>query len=174
MFGQEDGNVKLLSMYNLRVGNKVEKGMVISPLESPSGIQSSSSVGRGNGDATYPLIGTTAFSSDGSTVYSGSLVEGYVNNYRTYLESFGINIVSARLITYDEMIALGMTIAEEVYFGDYDWLFLTSYWTETSAGSIAVWSMNASNSEYFWTFPAEYNHSLGVRPVIEIPLSEFE
>jgi hypothetical protein len=90
VFGKENGNVKLLSMYNLRVGNKVtwdsldfaESDSVIETLTNATGIQDSDAKGALMDSTTW--IGTTVFSSINST-YSGSIVEGYVNNYKTYL-----------------------------------------------------------------------------------------
>ena len=65
VFGQEDGNVKLLSMYNLHVGNQFDDDNGTIALSNPTGIQNSKAIGYFNGySPENPIIGTTAFSSD--------------------------------------------------------------------------------------------------------------
>ena len=96
--GTEGDNVKLLSMYNLYVGNSVDADMNVTPLASPTGKQSELARGWVSGDDEW--YGTTSTAS----TYAGSIVEEYVNNYKTILESdYGVDVVEARLITEDEL-----------------------------------------------------------------------
>lgn len=173
VFGKENGNVKLLSMYNLRVGktavwdslelNDYDLGV----LTNQTGIQDSDSKGAVMDSITW--IGTIAFSNTSST-YSGSIVEGYVNNYKTYLTNMGIDISSARLITKSELETLGCS--EDDDCGDApSWVYSTSYWSGTAYSSSQVWRVlsNARFNSNSYSSEGE----VGVRPVIEISESEF-
>ena len=174
VIGQEDENVKLLSMYNLYVGNMVviddNEERHGTPLLNPTGIQDKTAVGGlyENYKPKGLWIGTTAFSDIGPT-YSGSIIEGYVNNYALYLSGLGVHIDEARLISDEELYSFG---CEGLLCSDApEWVYSTTYWT----GSIdnmnclrTVYSDKVfGNAQYYEAF--EY----GVRPVIEIPLSEF-
>ena len=95
--GIEGDNVKLLSMYNLYVGNSVNSDLSVTPLENPTGKQSELAKAWSTDD--FPHIGATKYSNTNST-YAGSIIEGYVNNYKTILESeYGVDVVEARLIS---------------------------------------------------------------------------
>ena len=177
VIGQENGNVKLLSMYNLHVGYVVEgqdsdENLIISTISSPTGKQYKSAIGAKideNEEPVFPWIGTVAFSNTG-TAYLGSIVESYVNNYATYLEDLGINIAEARLISKEELENLGCDFSGETCSNAPSWLYATSYWVEPhdTYSAVAVCNDSTFNS-------AEYSadYILGVRPVIEISLSEF-
>ena len=178
VFGQEDGNVKLLSMYNLHVGNSVDFdsdfNLVVTPLSSPTGIQDEETISEMsvvNGNPTnVPLIGATVFSNLDST-YLGSIVEGYVNNYASYLEGLGVNIKEVRLITKEELEKLGCSGDDHSCSEAPAWVYDTSYWTESVVDSSDVWFVNFDSGFGFCMY--NYDSGLGVRPVIEIPLSEF-
>ena len=109
VIGQENGNVKLLSMYNLYVGGKYESGTWTSYGSEATGIQDSTMLGYVSGQTIRK--GTTMFSNTNywsSTVSSypayvydsNSTLYNYVENYKTYLESQGAEIEEARLIKY--------------------------------------------------------------------------
>ena len=170
VFGQENGNVKLLSMYNLHVGNFVDTESGVRPMTSPTGIQDSTA--KSYVENELPYIGTTAFSNIG-TAYSGSIVEEYVNNYKIYLVNIGADVSAARLITYEELQSFGCSGDAGQCNSDPGWIYSTSYWTgsayDATTGVIGV----LSNSKLV---RGNYrkDRELGVRPVIEIPLSEFE
>ena len=105
--GTDGDNVKLLSMYNLYVGGSYDSSTSTwTPYgEEATGMQDST-MSHLNTNTTI-RNGTTAFSSDekkGTNYndYQGSIVEEYVNNYKRILESkYGVDIVEARLITYE-------------------------------------------------------------------------
>ena len=124
----------------------------------------------------YPRYGTTEFSSDSQkgtnyNDYSGSIVEGYVNNYKTYLEDMGATIDEARLITKDELVVLGCSAGGETCrTSSYAWTYSTSYWLGSAIGSYNVWCVSNSSFDdgrYF------IDYTFGVRPVIKISKSEF-
>ena len=180
VFGQEDGNVKLLSMYNLHVGNSVDEEQNVTPLTSPTGIQDEAAKGY-NWDSVneveiYPFIGTTAFSSDSQkgtnySDYNGSIVEGYVNNYASYLESLGANIEEARLITKEELESLGCSSDDETCSGAFDFVYKTSYWSDSVNDEFCLWFVDTG--KYLSYVGYDDDIFIGVRPVIEISVSEF-
>ena len=170
VYGKENGNVKLLSMYNLRVGNSVDEKRIVTPLINPTGIQDRDAIGYVVGN--YSAIGTTAFSNS-NTEYSGSIVEGYINNYKTYLENMGTNISQARLITKAELETLGCSSGGNSCLSAPNWVYSTSYWSGTGAGDgLRIWYLY--NNGHFGRGKYLDDYDVGVRPVIEIPISEFE
>ena len=171
--GTEGDNIKLLSMYNLYVGNSADFMGNFAPLESPTGKQSE--LARGYVARQTEFYGTTEFSNVDSK-YAGSVVEGYVNNYKTILESdYGISIVAARLISYDELIdSETFACVEYDYCSDkYPWIYLTSYWTGSGSGIYNVWSVSSSGIIDDVDFVYDYPGNCGVRPVIIISKDYF-
>ena len=177
--GTEGDNVKLLSMYNLHVGNQYDGENVVA-LASPTGKQSEIARGWFAGfSAENPIIGATAFSSSfqkgtNYSDYNGSIVEGYVNNYKTILENdYDVDIVEARLITYDELVDSNtFACVEYDYCSDkYSWIYSTTYWSGAAYDTDFVWSVNSDGR-----FLNEYcinDDFIGVRPVIIISKSLF-
>ena len=163
--GTEGNNVKLLSKYNLYVGG-VSDGKNWTPYgEEATGIQDAAMITANN-----IFNGTVAFSNVSSS-YSGSIVEGYVNNYKKYLLNLGVNIEDARLLTNDEIMALGIqqsgTSACE---NAPEFLGNNPFWTSITNG----------NGVYFVACPSFYvpvpystNIIAGVRPVIIISKDYF-
>ena len=142
--GTEGDNVKLLSMYNLYVGGVYNSSWTAYGDEA-TGKQDSTMLGYVSGQSIRN--GTTAFSSPTQkgtnySDYSGSIVEGYVNNYKTILESdYGVDVVEARLITKDEL-----TNSETFACVEYDscpskypWIYSTSYWSGSADNTDSVW-----------------------------------
>ena len=169
--GTEGDNVKLLSMYNLYVGNSVDSDWNVTPLASPTGKQSE--LARGWIDGAAEWYGTTAFSNTDST-YTGSIVEGYVNNYKTILESdYGVDVVEARLITKDELVnTFGCNESEYTCTGSaYPWIYATTYWSGSANDDSGVW--NVSSDGHFGSNDCAYDFGAGVRPVIIISKSNF-
>ena len=102
--GTEGDNVKLLSMYNLHVGSKNigwgDFDYNIISLENPKGIQDPTALGSSD---NYPYIGVVQYATNSQkgtnlSDYNGSIIEGYVNNYKIAIEEFGVDVVEARLI----------------------------------------------------------------------------
>ena len=174
--GTEGDNVKLLSMYNLYVGNSVDSDWNVTPLASPTGKQSE--LARGWVDGADEWYGTTAFSSDiqkgtNYSDYSGSIVEGYVNNYKTILESdYGVDVVEARLISYDELTNSETFACEEYdYCSDkYPWIYSTSFWARSALGPDFIWGLFSGGLIDYGDYDIDIN--FGVRPVIIISKSQ--
>jgi hypothetical protein len=179
--GTEGDNVKLLSMYNLYVGNQCDDDNGVVPLASPTGIQSELAIGWFDGhSAANPKIGTTAFSSSTQigtnySDYSGSIVEGYVNNYKTILEEdYGIDVVEARLITKDELTSEEIGCSADGYTcieSAYPWIYSTSYWSGSADITYGVWRVDSSG--LFVGINCRSDSDFGVRPVIIISKSNF-
>ena len=170
--GTEGDNVKLLSMYNLYVGNSVDSNWNVTPLASPTGKQSELARGWINGAEEW--YGTTAFSNTNST-YEGSIVEGHVNNYITFLEAdYGVDVVEARLITKDELTSdeIGCSDTDYTCTGSaYPWIYSTSYWSGSAFNTDGVWIVYGGGTFYGSTY--RLDSRFGVRPVIIISKSNF-
>ena len=165
--------VTMLSKYNLHVGNSLAwdgvNAPVITSLSSPTGIQDSTAIG-GQGDSEgnpigFPWIGVTAFSNTDST-YSGSIVEGYVNSYNSYLITQGVTPIEARLITKDELIGLGCSEDDDSCSAAPSWVYATSYWSGSAYASNIVWYVISSAG--FSYEKSHIDNTCGVRPVIKI------
>ena len=168
--GTEGDNVKLLSMYNLYVGGVYNSGWTAYGDEA-TGKQDSTMLGYVSGQSIRN--GTTAFSNTNST-YAGSIVEGYVNNYKTILEKdYGVDVVEARLISYDEL-----TDSETFACVEYDscsskypWIYSTSYWSGSADDAFGVWIVISSG--IFGYSDCGNVSNFGVRPVIVISKDYF-
>ena len=170
--GTEGDNVKFLSMYNLYVGGVYNSGWTAYGSEA-TGKQDSTMLGFVSGQLIRN--GITAFSNTDAT-YEGSIVEGYVNNYKTILEEdYGVDVVEARLITKDELTSdeIGCSDTDRTCTGSaYPWIYSTSYWSGSASNASYVWRVDSSGS--FNNYSRYDNvYSFGVRPVIIISKSNF-
>ena len=168
-------NINALAKYNLNVGDYA--------LTGTTGIQNASAIG-------YPTSKnvTVPFSSDSQkgtnySDYSGSIVEGYVNNYVTYLNTnnTGLN-ATGRLILKEELETLGCSSSgysytkEELETGYLSsgypctnapsWVYSTSYWSGSSFGTDFVWIVFSEGS-FDGSDSSDVNY-FGVRPVITL------
>lgn len=161
----------------------------IAPLDSPTGLQNSNA--KGITDA-FPYIGVEQFSkslywriSQASTipkldpsygsscpayVYdSNSSLYSHIENYKVYLKSMDVDILNARLIMYEELQDLNCSV--DSCSAAPEWLYSSSYWTGTINALTSFYAVEYGgvlNSEVY-----NYDYRFGVRPVIEIPISEF-
>jgi len=178
VIGTEGDNVKLLAKYNLQVGNVCTSSSSCTPIENPTGLQESTMIGKPPG-GSYPRYGTTAFSSSTQkgtnySDYSGSIVEGYVNNYKTILEvDYGVDVVEARLITKDELTDSETFACVEYNMcsDKYPWIYSTSYWSGSAYNTRIVWIVDSLG--YFSDNNYNGDNCFGVRPVIIISKSNF-
>ncbi len=179
--GTEGNNVKMLSMYNLYVGGVYDKSTETwTPYgEEATGMQSADMLGfKSSQDIRN---GTTAFSSPEKkgnvySDYSGSIVEGYVNNYEILLESnFGVDVIDARLITYEEAInPNNFACVEKGYCSDeYRWIRNTSFWTGSSYNNDEDYLWIIDGYAYLGNYEYDCNYYFGVRPVIVISKDYF-
>ena len=180
--GIEGNNVKLLSMYNLHVGNKTLAGpnylLDVVPLTSPTGIQDSTA--RGWVLDADEFIGTVMFSENeywlGSFstypayVYnSNSELFTYVENYKNYLSLFNVNIENARLISLEELESLGCvgSSCEDAP----KWVYSTSYWAGTARDAYSI--LEVDSGAYCGAIEPYAEDNFGVRPVIVISKDYF-
>ena len=175
VIGFEEDNVKLLAKYNLYVGGEYNynSGIWTAYGEEASEMQNENMKKDNNGI----VHGSTMFSSDEQkgeyySSYSGSIVEGYVNNYKDLLESkYGVNIVEARLITYEELISedIGCTESNNKCDKAFTFVWNRTYWIGSSDTFESVMYVNTSYRIGSKNYDDYYQ---GVRPVIVIPTSD--
>jgi hypothetical protein len=177
-------------MYNLMVGNEVnisEDGKrIVTPLSNSTGLQSSDAIGfkwdaETNSPTGFPWSGTVAFANENKhgtyySDYSGSIVEEYVNNYKTILESdYGVDVVEARLITKNELTSedIGCSAGEwTCTTSEHAWIYSTSYWSGSADITDYVWYVcRNGNFNDFGSY--DDDDGFGVRPVIIISKSNF-
>ena len=173
----DETTVTMLAKYNLYVGGEYNSSWTAYGNEA-TGKQDSTMLGYVSGQSIRN--GTTAFSSPtlkGSNYsdYSGSIVEGYVNNYKTILEEdYGVDVVEARLITKDELTSDEIGCSDTNYTckrSAYPWIYSTSYWSGSAFNASNVWIV-FSNGD-FYDIDYSNGRSFGVRPVIIISKSNF-
>ena len=179
--GTEGDNVKLLSKYNLHVGNQYDDDNRVVALASPTGKQSEDAIGYFVGfSADNPIIGVTAFSSSSQkgtnySDYNGSIVEGYVNNYKTILENdYDVDVVEARLIIKEELTSDKIGCDEILCSCKKapNFIYSTSYWSGSAYDTYDVWDVS-SDGDFFSSYSYDDGSSFGVRPVIIISKSDF-
>ena len=91
-----------------------------------------------------------------------SLLYKYVENYKTYLSTLGVTISEARLITYEELIALGCS--DSSCSSAPSWIYATSYWSGFVFNFVYVYSVDSYGrfGGVHYTNESKY----GCRPVI--------
>lgn len=168
-------NIKAFAEYNLYVGGTYSStnSRWIAYGSEATGLQDSTMLGYAKGQAERK--GTTAFSSDSQkgtkySDYTGSIVETYVNAYKTKLESFGATINSASLITKEELKSLGCSFSYCTCSAAPSWIRTTAYWPDSANDTYYVWDVDSDGDcdNYSYIQNAHY----GVRPVIIILTSE--
>ena len=173
----DETTVTMLAKYNLYVGGEYNSSWTAYGNEA-TGKQDSTMLGYVSGQSIRN--GTTAFSSPTQkgtnySDYSGSIVEGYVNNYKTILESdYGVDVVEARLITKDELTSeeIGCSATDNTCTGSaYPWIYSTSYWSGSAYPTYYVWIVDSNGLFGNGHYSDDYGY--GVRPVIIISKSNF-
>ena len=174
-----DGEIAMLSKYNLYVGGSHDGSSLTAYGEEATGIQDSTMLGWVSGQTVRN--GTTAFSSTNywysgglkaeygtsypAYVYdSNSTLYNYVESYRTYLESQGAEIEEARLIKMEELEALGCSRDDYSCSDAPEWVYGTSYWSGAADDSSRVWCVDSIGN--FSSISYSFDLSYGVRPVI--------
>ena len=166
-------------MYNLYDGGVYDKetGIWTPYGEEATGMQDSNMIGYLKGKSIRN--GAVPYSSDlekriNYSDYNGSIVEEYVNNYKNVLSGYyGLNVIEARLITYDELVdseTLDCNVDDNSCYNlSYPWLTNVSYWTGNAYNNFYIWFVNVNH--YFSYINYTYYPGLGIRPVIVIPKS---
>ena len=182
--GTVGDNVKLLAMYNLYVGGEynISTRTTTTYGNEATGMQDINMLAWAKDVTSFK--GITQFSisnywhslgSYPSYVYnSNSLLYDYVENYKALLETnFGVDVVTARLINYEELTDTNTFAC--VRYGNcsdtYPWIYSTSYWTGVASSYCDVLYVNC-----YANFSISYFNTgsdLGVRPVIIISKNYF-
>ena len=170
--------VTMLAKYNLYVGGVYDGTTYTFYGEEATGIQNKDMRGY---VGTNMRLGVAAFASTeywinfakNYPIYvynSNSFVYNYVEGYRDYLESLGVTLLDARLISHDELSYLGCELDNNTCLNSlYDWIYWSTYW---SGSAIDTNNVLFVNSQGIYTYTRS-NGGCGTRPVIEISLTEF-
>lgn len=169
-------SVTLFAKYNLYVGGVFDGSKYTAYGSEATGKQSSTTLGYVDGQNVRN--GVTPFSSDSKTGkrysdYTGSIVEGYVNNYKNYLNTLGVSVTSARLITNSDLESFGCSLDAYNCTAAPEWVHSTSYWTGSAFDSTNVWYVFGGAGEIFSYFYYYYDNNFGVRPVVVISSGYF-
>lgn len=158
-------NVKAISQYNLLVGSYI--------VTNPTGLQDATALGYKSGVTT---VGTVAYDSTSpySNVYETSEIKTYVDAYKTKLEELNGNITEARLITKEELEALGCDSNNGTCGSAPSYIYSTSYWTMSPVVDDAKGAWGVDSDGNFSNGLVLDGRNFGVRPVIEISKSLFE
>lgn len=173
----KNGIIKMISKYNLYVGNYVTSSdsVIISKSDPLYGKQNVSAIGLPV-DNSYPRIGGVAYSLSKNPNYESSNVKPYVDEYVTYLKKITGLDVNGTLITNDELKSLGCdSSADTCKNANWDWVSGRTYWTMSQGqnndkGEKTIYLVGADG--YFNASSGMDNKDLsGVRPVITIDVS---
>ncbi len=200
VYDNDGAYVRMLAKYNLHVGYRLDGSLDknVSTLQGPTGIQDKSALGAtwnfnnslSSAVAIFPRIGIIYFSetyywltssdslkSKYGTSYpayvfdSNSSLYSYVVNYRKYLENLYAEIYDVRLITVEELYELGCE------YSSCDaapaWVQSTSYWSGSAITGNKIIYRVAAGAYEDGGYDALYIKANGIRPVVEIPVSEF-
>ena len=199
---KNDGyTVTMLAKYNLYAGNIVpDSSFSIIPINNEIIKQDPIALGAFFDDehnaVNFPWHGTLPFAStdywwnyDNNSYISETMLDcvingetftyvynfssklyTYVEKYKTYLESHNIIVKNARLIKMKDLNELGCVHNFFSCLEAPKWVYSTSYWTGTVDSSHIVWRVRSDSiiDDYSYT-----SLSFGIRPVIEIALTEF-
>ena len=106
---------------------------------------------------------------------NGYTIAYYVENYKDVLESYGVTIEEARLLTYDEATNIKEQCPEENYScSNNSFIVDTSYWLGTVSplqSKDTVYGIYRNDDIYRSLY---YKNAFGVRPLIKISKSLFE
>lgn len=170
VISSDNNYVTALAKYNLEVGNSTNSYY---PVDNETNIQSPRALGY-TFSSDIPNYGTVKYSTT-SNEYSGSIVEGYVNNYVSILNSTYDLSLTGRLITKEELESLNCKSASTTCEEAPNWVYSTTYWTSTKEENRYLWyvtkrgEFSSSNVDYSGI---SSNYKNGVRPVVVIPLSD--
>ena len=92
-----------------------------------------------------------------------------LENYKTYLKNtLGKTSITAKLITYEDLISLGCSKDVHSCKSAPSWVNSTMYWTASANGNVTVWFVNS----YGYFGGVRFDSDCGLRPVITISKSD--
>ena len=178
VIGSDENSIKLFAKYNLYVGGEYDittstyrdYGNEATGRQHPEmrgGYVSGQSVKKGVtafADSMYwPGIYLSYAYDNRSKIYN------YIENYKSYLVSLGLNVIEARVIKEEELKKL------RCYHGSngcyIPWVYYTSFWTG-SVNSVYGGIFIVKADRTFWPYYYYDAYDYGVRPVIVVPKSQ--
>ena len=174
-------SVNMLSKYNLYVGNRYDSKNGPVALSNPTGIQNINARGW-NPEDVEPFIGVMGFADSvywstvttfPSYVYDNrSNLYSHIENYKNYLNNLNVLSVSnARLISREELLSVGCTTIEYGCSNAASWVRNTTYWTGSASSKSKMYIVDQKGR--FGDNTDRGHNTLGVRPLIEVSLKEF-
>lgn len=175
VISSDDNTTTMLAKYNLYVGGVHDGTTWTAYGNEATGKQDSTMLGYIEGQTLRN--GTTIFSTTNywesttssypAYVYNkNATIYNYVENYKAYLSTLGSTPKGARVITYEELEALGCDGGNYSCSGAPRWVYSTSYWTGSAAVGWKMWYLY-SHSKLTFNYNTEDRY-FGVRPVITI------
>lgn len=159
--GYDGNNFKLLSKYNLLVGNNASTSSPNYGHQDPSALA----------DKVSPAVGTIAFGTTND--YATSTVKTHVDNYVTWLNNtYNLN-ATGRLIENDELIELGCQLGVSqgcgaTYNKHYEWVTRTTFYTGTKGtGTDRIYLVGGDG--FFGSSAVTNFSNRGIRPLIIVP-----
>lgn len=159
IIGYEGGNFKLLSKYNLLVGQNASSSSANYGHQDPSALA----------DKVTPAIGTLAFGTTND--YTTSTVKTYVDNYVTWLNNtYNLN-ATGRLIENSELLEIGCQLGvsqgcSQTYNKHHEWLLRTTFYTQTKQDGTTDRIYLVGGDGFFGSSAVNNSTNRGVRPVI--------
>ena len=175
VISSDTDSITMLAKYNLYVGGVHDGTTWTAYGNEATGKQDSTMLGYIEGQTLRN--GTTIFSTTNywesttssypAYVYNkNATIYNYVENYKAYLSTLGSTPKGARVITYEELEALGCDGGNYSCSGAPRWVYSTSYWTGSAAVGWKMWYLY-SHSKLTFNYNTEDRY-FGVRPVITI------
>ena len=169
----------MLAKYNLYVGGKWDGTEWIKYGEEATGKQDETKKAYVPGQTIREgsiSYSSTSYWENDNEVYSEFVYNENSNlyesteNYKNYINTFNIEIQKIRLISVQELEKLGCSITDESCKNSHSWLYSSSYWTGSTNSANYMWVVSTSGNMIGNRFNS---YGCGVRPVIEVPLTEF-
>lgn len=175
--------IKLLAKYNINVGGDFNTSWT--EYTNPTNIQDSTAKGYVSAGKPYKGVTLFALTSKWSGTYplntnnfsnADMLALNYAKTYaNTLIRKYPYlsNYVTSRLISYDELVALGCVPSSATCKnGAGKWLYSSTYWTSTANSADTIWYVDSTGK---MTTLAYTNQELaGIRPVVELKRSAIE
>ena len=186
---KNDGyTVTMLAKYNLYVGYNYTASATTVPIDNPTGLQNEIALGAiwdSEKNDLFPWVGTSHFSvsnywSDEVIKYpayvynNNSSYYEYIEAYASYFKNtyfFDNNFLLVRVPRMEELIDLGCSETLNTCKSAPEWVYRTTYRTGSASDIDHIWYV--SSGMYFGYSNYNSPFGAGVRPVIEIPLTEF-
>ena len=178
VISSDEDSVTMFSKYNLYVGGVYNNGWTAYGAEA-TGIQNSKMRAWVLNEQEYngcmPFSENAYWESESYPKYiynENSNLYIPIENYKNYLVSLGVDIISARLIKREELEILECNLDGNCKISPYSWVYYTTYWIGTAVDDNCLMYID-SNGYFDNKHCSVTNLARGVRPVIKILKSQF-